>query len=80
MPEPPRPSAAPLPGRDSAMESATGMITILIHDWAPGRSEIRMKASARCGAQPTECDGRAGPIRARLIADLDDALRELGGP
>ncbi len=80
MPEPPRPSAAPLPGRDSSVESAMGMISILIHDWAPGRSEIRMKLPPEAKPGQPNAMAEQNRFRARVIADLDDALRELGGP
>lgn len=80
MPELPRPSAASLPGRDSSMESAMGMITILIHDWAPGRSEIRMKLPPEAKPGQPKAMAEQSRFRARVIADLDDALRELGDP
>jgi hypothetical protein len=78
--EPPTPRAAPLPSRDFSIESAIGFITILIQDWAPGRSEIRLRLplEARPG-QPNALTEQSR-FRARVIADLDDALRELGGP
>lgn len=80
MREPPRPGAAPLPGRDSSVESAIGVITVLIHDWAPGRSEIRMMLPPEAKPGQPNAMAEQSRFRARVIADLDDALRELGGP
>jgi hypothetical protein len=77
---PPTPSVAPLPSEDSRIESAIGFITILIYDWAPGRSEIRLKLPAEAKPGQPNATAEQDRFRARVIADLDDALLELGGP
>jgi hypothetical protein len=80
MSEPPTPSVAPLPSQDLSIESAIGSITILIYDWAPGRSEIRLKLPAEAKPGQPNAIAEQNRFRARVIADLNDALRELGGP
>jgi hypothetical protein len=61
-------------------DSAIASIEILIFDWAPGQSEIRLKLPAEAEpGQPTAVAEQA-KFRARVIADLDDAIRLLGGP
>ncbi len=57
-----------------------GMITILIHDWAPGRSEIRMKLPPEAKPGQPNAMAEQSRFRARVIADLDDALRETRRP
>lgn len=76
----PTPSGEPLSSTSSSDESAIGLVTILIYDWAPGQSEIRLRLPAE--AQPGQPNALAeqSRFRARVMADLDDALRELGGP
>lgn len=80
MSEPPTPSAAPLPSRYPRMESTIASITILMYDWAPGRSEIRLKFPIEAEPGQPNAIAEQSRFRARVIADLDDALRELGGP
>lgn len=80
MSEPPTPSIGPLPSRDFSVESAIGFITILIYDWAPGTAEIRLKLPTEAEPGQPNAIGEQSRFRTRVIADLDDALRELGGP
>jgi hypothetical protein len=79
MSEPPTPSTAPLPSQNPSMESTIASITILMYDWAPGRSEIRLKLPAQAEPGQPNVIAEQNRFRARVIADLDDALRELGG-
>jgi len=74
----PTPSIEPI--SNSGTESVIGSVTILVYDWAPAQSEISLQLPAE--AQPGQPNAVAeqAKFRARLIADLDDALQELGGP
>jgi hypothetical protein len=76
----PTPSISIESTSDSGTESVIGSVTILVYDWAPAQSEIRLLLPTE--AQPGEPNAvpEQAKFRARLIADLDDALRELGGP
>ena len=79
MSQQPTPTAAEDLGH-GADESAIDFVTILVLDWAPGQSEIRLKFPPE--AQPGQPNALAeqSRFRQRLIADLNDALQELRGP
>jgi hypothetical protein len=79
MSEPPTPSAAPLPSQNSSIESTIASITILMYDWAPGRSEIRLKLPAQAEPGQPNAIAEQNRFRARVIADLDDARFKLVG-
>lgn len=68
------------PDSNNGTESVIGSLTILVLDWAPAQSEISLQWPAE--AQPGQPNALAeqAKFRARLIADLNDALQELGGP
>lgn len=81
MSQQPTPSVEPLSASSSTdSEPTIGSVTILVYDWASGQSQVRMQfpPEAQSG-QPGALAAQA-KFRARLITDLDDAFRILGGP
>ena len=67
-------------GPEASESPPIGSVTILIREWAPGASEVQLLLPGE--AQPGQPDALAqqAVFRARVIADLDDALNILGGP
>jgi hypothetical protein len=60
-------------------DSAIASITILVFDWGPGQSEVRLKLPAEAEPGQPNAVAEQAKFRARVIADLDDAIRLLGG-
>jgi phosphatidate phosphatase APP1 len=61
-------------------DSAIASITILVFDWAPGQSEVRLQLPAEAEPGQSNAVAAQAKFRARLITDIDDAIRLLGGP
>jgi hypothetical protein len=61
-------------------DSAIASVTILVFDWAPGQSEIRLKLPAEAEPGQPNAAAAQAKFRTRIIADLDDAIRILGAP
>lgn len=81
------PSSSPVPPVPSAMPSGfttekepIGFVTILLYGWEPGLSEVRLKFPPGAEAFQPNAAAEQARFRARMVADLDEAIAQLGAP